>query len=227
MSEHQKLSPFQNAILGSISAVLALTITYPLDIVKTRLQANKALKSLKTKTASEEIKFILENEGGIKGLYSGLASALIGVSSQNFSYFFWHNLIRGKYLEERGADNAEVGILMELFLGSLAGCVSQLFTIPVSVITTRQQTESMNLNISQVAGEIIKEDGFQGLWKGIGPSTILTINPAITYGVYERVKSILDKRNNSSSSLTTFFLGIFSKTLATIVTYPYIMAKVR
>ena len=64
---------------------------------------------------------------------------------------------------------------------------------------------------------------------------MLTVNPAITYGMYERVKSLLllakEKAGNGvSRSMTpaqTFAVGALSKTLATIVTYPYIMAKVR
>jgi len=72
-----------------------------------------------------------------------------------------------------------------------------------------------------------------GLWLGIKPSMVLTVNPAITYGVYERLKSILllaRAASGAADRLTpgmSFLLGAFSKTLATIVTYPYIMAKVR
>jgi len=72
-----------------------------------------------------------------------------------------------------------------------------------------------------------------GLWLGIKPGMVLTINPAITYGVYERVKTLLLLANSKAGSIgkltpgITFLLGALSKTLATVVTYPYIMAKVR
>jgi len=84
-----------------------------------------------------------------------------------------------------------------------------------------------------IAREIIREEGVTGLWLGIKPGMVLTVNPAITYGVYERLKSMLllaRAAAGATEKLTpgmTFLLGAFSKTLATIVTYPYIMAKVR
>lgn len=54
------------------------------------------------------------------------------------------------------------------------------------------------------------------------------IKPAITYGVFERMKTILLKTNDGPlTSIQIFFIGALSKTLATIVTYPYIMAKIR
>lgn len=54
---------------------------------------------------------------------------------------------------------------------------------------------------------------------------VLTVNPAITYGVYERLKSILSlakAAGGAADKLTpgmSFLLGAFSKTLATIVSH--------
>ncbi|CAL1717097.1 unnamed protein product [Somion occarium] len=89
-----------------------------------------------------------------------------------------------------------------------------------------------------VAKEIVEEEGVTGLWLGIKPGLVLTVNPAITYGLYERVKGIMvlaNQRatgsvvgeNDKLSAWMTFFIGAMSKTLATVVTYPYIMAKIR
>ena len=81
-----------------------------------------------------------------------------------------------------------------------------------------------------VAKEIIEEEGVTGLWLGIKPGLVLTVNPAITYGMYERVKNVmlLAKQgatgaiagNEKLSPWMTFFIGAMSKTLATIVSLP-------
>jgi hypothetical protein len=59
----------------------------------------------------------------------------------------------------------------------------------------------------------------------------LCSNPAITFGVFERLKTIMLKSSsNPKAGLTAgqaFLVGALSKALATVVTYPYIMAKVR
>lgn len=122
----------------------------------------------------------------------------------------------------------------ELSLGALAGALAQIFTIPVSVIATRQQvgcqkkqneldsTDSDNSFLG-VAREIIQTEGVTGLWLGIKPSLVLTVNPAITYGMFERVKGIVllaRAKAGGDTKLTpglSFLIGALSKTLATIV----------
>ena len=79
-----------------------------------------------------------------------------------------------------------------------------------------------------VAREIIEEEGVTGLWLGIQPGLVLTVNPAITYGAFERVKSILllaqeratgvaVSANSKLNPWTAFMVGALSKTLATVV----------
>jgi solute carrier family 25 (peroxisomal adenine nucleotide transporter), member 17 len=194
-----------------------------------------------------------------------LASGLIGVASTNFAYFYWYSFIRQNYvklLSKRAVQNGLTGkelaqalqitTVMELTLGALAGALAQLMTIPVSVVTTRQQTQVVKssntaapssvdeikptkkpkekrYSMLDMAKIIIHEEGVFGLWKGLRPALVLTVNPAITYGLFERLKTWLTstRTNKSLSSVETFALGVFCKTLATVVTYPYIMAKVR
>ena len=182
---------------------------------------------------------------------------------------------------------------MELLLGAVAGALAQIFTIPVSVIATRQQVGHSKARDKQIAPaspsevspskpsysevadprkatseatvaaddnsflavgrQIIREEGVTGLWLGLKPSLVLTVNPAITYGMFERVKSLVllaKEKSGGGLKLTpwqAFFIGALSKSLATIVchflwtsnqtsysyitcnqvTYPYIMAKVK
>jgi len=62
---------------------------------------------------------------------------------------------------------------------------------------------------------------------------MLTLNPSITYSVFERIKSgVLENRKNTGkkmklSSFEVFIIGAFAKTVATVVTYPLIMAKIK
>jgi adenine nucleotide transporter 17 len=71
---------------------------------------------------------------------------------------------------------------------------------------------------------IVNEDGLAGLWKGLRASLILCVNPAITYGMFERLKRLLLDRKLAArpkatlTSLEAFLVGALSKTLATIVT---------
>ncbi len=130
--------------------------------------------------------------------------------------------------------------MTELALGAVAGALAQIFTIPVSVIATRQQVGTLDTadnetpsfkrqnsdsSFMTVAREIVEEEGITGLWLGLRPGLVLTVNPAITYGLFERIKTIvLLTKGTSSTKLgpwLSFLAGALSKTLATIVRLVY------
>ena len=172
---------------------------------------------------------IIEDDG-ITGLYSGIAPSLIGVVSQNFAYFYWYSLVRTAYLKYRALAKPP-STAAELSLGAAAGALAQLFTIPISVVTTRQQMrtkyEEKN-GMIRTGREIVNgEDGWTGLWRGMKASLVLVINPSITYGAYQRLKEILFPNRTNLASWEAFMLGALSKALATIATQPLIVAKVR
>ena len=118
-----------------------------------------------------------------------------------------------------GVKPPAISTAIELLLGAVAGALAQLFTIPVSVIATRQQIGSGSSSAAKpaiedeikgektasgkakvvakrivedeesfvgVAKDIYRQDGITGFWRGLKPSLVLTVNPAITYGVFER-----------------------------------------
>ncbi|KAJ3036351.1 ADP/ATP carrier protein [Rhizophlyctis rosea] len=229
-----KLPPLADATSGVLGAVVANTIVFPLDVIKTRLQVqSKTLQSLhpsQSYTSTLDAFFKILKQEGVAGLYSGLGAGLFGTVVNSFAYFYIYARVRGEYSRRFPG---EISTAMELVLGAMAGAISQLFTLPISVVTTRQQTTLKQEQVSffETMKRIRYEEGMQGLWKGLRASLVLCVNPAITYGMFERTKTIwLRRANNPDGRLTAgqnFILGALSKTLATVVTYPYIMAKVR
>lgn len=149
--------------------------------------------------------------------------------------------MRGYYIRRKskglaaGARAPSLSTAAELILGALAGALAQIFTIPVAVIATRQQVSTAKAltpaekaagvkrpgdSFLDVAREIVREDGVQGLWLGIKPGLVLTVNPAITYGLFERVKSFVLFNEPANAKLTpgkSFVVGALSKSLATVV----------
>ncbi|KAF3484129.1 peroxisomal adenine nucleotide transporter 1 [Arthroderma uncinatum] len=236
MSGQSKLSPWQSAVAGATGAVVANALVYPLDIVKTKLQVQvKSQKLPKGDSADgtvhyestiDAIKKIFADEG-IPGLYSGINGSLIGVASTNFAYFYWYSTVRTLYMKSR--PNQQLGTAAELALGAIAGAVAQVFTIPVAVITTRQQTQPKGekKGLLDTGREVVNsEDGWTGLWRGLKASLVLVVNPAITYGAYQRLREIIFPGKTNLRPLEAFLLGAMSKSLATIVTQPLIVAKV-
>ncbi|KAG0149018.1 hypothetical protein CROQUDRAFT_40397 [Cronartium quercuum f. sp. fusiforme G11] len=252
------LTPFGNALAGAIGGVLSNAVVYPLDTVKTKIQAESTeAGSSKDSLPSPKLKrqnapnrltiprlssrdVILETlrDQGISGFYRGFLASMLNTFSMQFAYFYWYTVVRKTYTASmfpsvKGRDqasNASLGTATELGLGALAGAIAQIFTIPVSVVATRQQLETSKTEAKSLittATEIIKDDGITGLWRGLKPSLVLTVNPAITYGMFERLKVFFLGADGKMTPGKAFLIGALSKTLATVVTYPYIMAKVR
>lgn len=140
----------------------------------------------------DAIKKIFEDEG-ITGLYSGINGSLLGVTSTNFAYFYWYSTVRSLYLSSQTVPRSP-GTAMELSMGAVAGAIAQVFTIPVSVITTRQQTQPKGdkKGLLDTGREVVhSDDGWTGLWRGLKASLVLVVNPAITYGAYQRLRELL------------------------------------
>jgi adenine nucleotide transporter 17 len=160
-----------------------------------------------------------------------------------YAYFFFYSLVRTSYIKRlaarspAGSSPARLSTIAELALGAIAGALAQIFTIPVAVIATRQQIgapkgkgkagEAHDESFFGVAREIVREEGVTGLWLGLKPGLVLTANPAITYGVFERIKGAVllarEKVGDASTSLgpgLSFALGATSKSLATVVRWP-------
>ena len=167
--------------------------------------ANSATTDDQYNSTLDVIQKIFEAEG-FHGLYAGLNSSLIGVASTNFVYFYWYSAVRSLYLSSRRIDKPP-NTAIELSLGAIAGAIAQVFTIPVSVITTRQQTQltRQKRGLVETGREIVSsEDGWTGLWRGLKASLILVINPAITYGAYERLRLVWFQDKTSLRSWESF-----------------------
>ena len=69
-------------------------------------------------------------------------------------------------------------------------------TLPIAVVNTRMQTagRANRISIYATVQEILKAEGIAGLWRGIGPSLILSFNPAITFLVFEKLKGSRRRR---------------------------------
>ena len=197
-----EVPPWGLAVAGSSGAIMANALVYPLDMVKTKLQVQ--VKRHPTDTTDHggdphytgtmhAILSIIEEEG-LRGLYSGMFGSLLGVASTNFAYFYWYSTVRQLYFDKVQKSSKAPSTAVELSLGALAGALAQLFTIPVAVVTTRQQTQRKGerKGMFATAKEVIdSEDGYSGLWRGLKASLILVVNPAITYGAYQRLREII------------------------------------
>lgn len=147
--------------------------------------------------------------------------------------------------------NSDFGTFVNLVLGCMAEWSHLPVTLPIDCLTTAIQTDDKNRGAFVLLGSMLSERGVGGFYKGIEAYTVLCLKPAIQYTVYEQVKKFVlaarhvknlaahrscgggdgaaDSSSSSSTSLgaaEAFFLGMFARVIATMLTYPYLRAKV-
>jgi len=124
-------------------------------------------------------------------------------------------------------------------VGFVAGSLTKLATTPISNVVTRKQAAALlaardgqafkTPSARQIARDIMAEQGVAGFWAGYSASLVLTLNPSITFFLFETLKKMVlprHRRDKPPASLT-FLLSAFSKACASSVTYPFSLAKAR
>ncbi|KAL7435119.1 hypothetical protein ACHAXH_002551 [Discostella pseudostelligera] len=214
-------------------------------------QAHQAqlLKQRYTTAASQGMtsyaKLMYEQEGGIAPFYSGVLTSAIQSATEKALYFFAYTFYKNGYVGITGS--SDFGTLPNLILGCMAEWSHLPITLPIDCLTTAIQTDAQNRGALALLWNILSTKGVGGFYKGIEAYTVLCLKPAIQYTVYEQVKRIVlaarrGKRLASKGDRThdedggsdhsslhaaeAFFLGMFARIVATMLTYPYLRAKV-
>ncbi|ORY18128.1 mitochondrial carrier domain-containing protein [Clohesyomyces aquaticus] len=233
-----------HATSGAAGTAISKLIVYPLELIITRLQAQKqfqtANKDADYKGVRDAVEKIYHHEGGIRAFYSGVIPETLKGVADSFLFFLAYTYVRQKRLDMRGSTHT-LGVLDEIGVGMVAGAFSKLFTTPVQNIVTRKQTAAMvaarnpmsstspNLSAKDIALQIRHEKGLQGFWSGYSASLILTLNPSITLLLHKVLLRLLVPRSRRSDpgARITFLLAAISKVMASTVTYPFSLAKTR
>ncbi|XP_055843641.1 peroxisomal membrane protein PMP34 [Episyrphus balteatus] len=211
-----------HAVSGATGGVIAMSVFYPLDTVRSRLQVENTdrRKALNTLQVIQQ----LVREEGLSTLYRGLVPVLQSLCISNFVYFYaFHSL---KALNGSTQQSA----IRDLLLGSIAGIINVLTTTPFWVVNTRIKMRGVSgvvddnskhyKNLLEGLMYVGKTEGMAGLWSGTIPSLMLVINPALQFMMYEMLKRRFTSPNGETSSLSYFLIGAAAKAFATVLTYP-------
>lgn len=228
-----------HALAGAGGGILSMVLTYPLITLSTRAQVES--KKAESKFI-EAVQRIVAREG-VSGLYSGINSALFGISVTNFVYYYWYEWTRAffeKAAVKAGRASSKLTTIESMMAGALAGSATVIITNPIWVVNTRVTTRKQNREVDAEAGinarppkapstigtlmALLKEEGPQALFSGVIPALVLVINPILQYTLFEQMKNAVEKRRKVTPTVA-FFLGALGKLFATSVTYPYITVK--
>lgn len=226
-----------HALAGAGGGLLSMILTYPLITLSTRAQVES--KKAESKFV-EAVQKIIAREG-VSGLYSGINSALFGISVTNFVYYYWYEWTRAffeKAATKAGRASKKLTTVESMIAGAIAGSATVIITNPIWVVNTRvttrkQETETDLEGRTKPAKRpstiatlmsLLKNEGPQALFSGVVPALVLVINPILQYTLFEQMKNTVEQKRKITPTIA-FFLGALGKLFATSVTYPYITVK--
>ncbi|KAL0905746.1 hypothetical protein M5K25_024184 [Dendrobium thyrsiflorum] len=183
-------------IAGACAGVSSTLLTYPLELLKTRLTIERDVYD----NLFHAFVKILRDEGPSE-LYRGLTPSLIGVVPYAATNYFAYETLKKAY--RTAFDKEDIGNFPTLLIGSAAGAISSSATFPLEVARKHMQVGAVNgrqvyKNMLHAILSILDKEGIGGLYKGLGPSCMKLVPAAgISFMCYEACKKILiDKEDD-------------------------------
>lgn len=219
-------STLSHVVSGITGSLFAEQVLFPLDTIKIRSQTSAVGDSggfVHTALA------VFEQEGPA-GFYRGLSGALFKEAFHSANFWLWHSLlVRNAILKNEGATRL---LLRNLVCKQL----NWLCTTPLEVLSSLNQITPGSPGLLAVARNLIAEGGIGSLYRGLPISLSLAINPAMMMMLIHKQLELVTflrkrmgedpKQAKDHGPTTMFYCTAIAKTIATLLTYPLIRAKV-
>lgn len=152
--------------LGSIAGAAGATAVYPIDLVKTRMQNQRAVLAQQRLYANSFDCFlkVIRNEGP-SGLYRGLLPQIVGVAPEKAIKLTTNDFVRDVFRDKDGF----ISLPLEIVAGGCGGAAQVLFTNPLEIVKIRLQVAGevgATGKDKVTALRVIRELGLTGLYKG-------------------------------------------------------------
>lgn len=214
---------------GGAASCIACTVSHPLDLTKVRLQTTHGANKASTIYTMIQI---IKTEG-ILGLYSGLSASIL----RQITYSTMRFGVYDKLKNLISKNQEQLPFTKKILCASIAGSIGGAFGNPADLVMVRMQNDAKlplenRRNYKHALDgvyRIVKEDGFRGLTRGIGPN----INRAILMNssqlaTYDQTKQLLlSTKIFKDNIITHFFSSVMAGLVATTVCSPVDVIKTR
>ncbi|KAK4781333.1 hypothetical protein SAY87_017439 [Trapa incisa] len=197
---------YSGFIAGGAAGVVVEAALYPIDTIKTRLQARTR-------------KIIL------RGLYSGLGGNLVGVLPASALFLGVYEPTKQKLLNILPEN---LSAIAHLTAGALGGAASSLVRVPTEVVKQRMQIGHFSSALNAVR-LIAANEGVRGFYAGYG-SFLLRDLPfdAIQFCIYEQLRiGYKLAANRDLKDAENAMIGAFSGAITGAITTPLDVIKTR
>ncbi|KAH9464883.1 hypothetical protein MJO28_001412 [Puccinia striiformis f. sp. tritici] len=229
----------ESIIAGAGAGLVSSVVTCPLDVVKTKLQAQGGglFTSHQSVDCYEGLlgsMKIIWREEGFRGLYRGLGPTIIGYLPTWAIYFTVYDAAKARLADSR--PNHKEDVVAHVLAAMTAGATSTIATNPLWLIKTRFMTQRVirdpqserYRHTFDAFKRIHAKEGIRGFYRGLVPSLFGVTHVAIQFPLYEQIKLYYQKEtSNDLPSSQILMASAASKMLASLLTYPHEVLRTR
>ncbi|GMH29762.1 hypothetical protein Nepgr_031605 [Nepenthes gracilis] len=211
-NENAELNPLLRLGAGACAGIVAMSATYPMDMVRGRLTVQTENSPRQYRGIFHALSTVFREEGP-RALYKGWLPSVIGVIPYVGLNFAVYESLKDWLVQSNPlglAQDSELSVTTRLACGAMAGTVGQTVAYPLDVIRRRMQMVGWRDASSVVVGDgrskapveysgmidaftkTVRHEGFRALYKGLVPNSVKVVpSIAIAFVTYEVVKDIL------------------------------------
>ncbi|KAF5935325.1 hypothetical protein HYC85_026454 [Camellia sinensis] len=210
--EDAELTPLLRLGAGACAGIIAMSATYPMDLVRGRLTVQTEASPRQYRGIFHALSSVFHEEGP-RALYKGWLPSVIGVIPYVGLNFSVYESLKDWLIKTRPfglVEDSELSVTTKLACGAAAGTVGQTVAYPLDVIRRRMQMVGWKDAASLVTGDgkskapleysgmvdafrkTVRHEGFRALYKGLVPNSVKVVpSIAIAFVTYEAVKDVL------------------------------------
>lgn len=210
----------EKLLVGAVAGVVGTSAIFPLDMIKTRLQA-----ATNKPSPISIAQGIYRNEGGMRGFYRGLLPNLAGVTPEKAIKLAVNEFAR----EQLEGPNGEITLLKEVLAGASAGFCQVVATNPMEIVKLRMQLQhTAPIAERLTAIQVVSSLGLRGLYRGAGATWARDIPYSmIFFPAYANAKLWLEDENGETGIAQNLACGTFAGMLSAGIMTPSDVVKTR
>jgi len=164
---------YQRTVYGALSGVISQVLTYPLDVIRTRITVYPGKYKGIFQTA-----ITMMQEEGPASLFAGIVPTVIGVIPYEGAQFYAYGGLKNFYMKYTGAK--QLSPWANCFVGAAAGMFSQTFSYPFDVVRKRMMLKDENgkrlyNGMFDAFKQVLAKEGPIGLYRGVGLNLVKVV----------------------------------------------------
>jgi len=216
--------PWMHGAAGIAGGATSMTIFYPLDYIRTRLQSQDGTVHTKLRSVRE-----ITRQEGVAGLYRGVTMAVASHSLGWGSYLTLFRTAQGHIRSAVGHDSTPG----DFAAACLAAATTSTIVTPLNLVKTRTQLHDdcskKHLGVMATLRQVAKESGWKSLFRGLGPQVLLSSHTTIQVALYECLARTLwgVRGKDDVPIMSVAIASALSKSVAVVICNPLEVCRTR